>query len=72
MSGLRLFGNRISPACKYCVSGNPGRNDAILCPRHGVVPGDYKCRNFVYDPLLRTPRPPLLMEQLDEESFSLE
>ena len=67
-----LFGNRITPACRYCERACPvGNEDSLLCSKKGVVKGDFSCRSFRYDPLMRIPRRPLELEKLDAEDFSL-
>lgn len=72
MATERLFGNRISPACKYCSEAMQQINEKqVLCLRHGVVPPDYSCRKFVYDPTKRVPPRPMPLLQYTEEEFQL-
>ena len=50
-------------ACAYCrfASEVTGTED-MLCRKKGVVPKQFICKKFVYDPLKRTPRrPPALV-----------
>ena len=43
--------------CAFCRSATEicGR-DEMLCDKKGVVPKDFSCRGFGYDPLKRVPR----------------
>jgi len=73
MATERLFGNRISPACKYCAEGLfDTRGKSVLCPRNGVVDPNFKCRHFFYNPLSRIPKRPPPRREYDKSSFSLE
>lgn len=50
-------------ACGYCrfASEVTGTED-MLCRKKGVVPKQFICKKFVYDPLKRSPRrPPALV-----------
>ena len=67
-----FYGAKISPACAYCAHGSPAPDQRmVLCPRRGVVSPSFHCRNFLYDPLLRTPRRQEL-PHFEPEDFSLE
>lgn len=68
-----LFQKDIEPRCSYCQRGTKLDEDQILCIKKGVVsPGD-SCRAFRYDPLKRTPAPPVTLDlgKLKDEDFSL-
>ena len=68
-----LFQKDIEPRCSYCQRGTKLDEDQILCIKKGVVsPGD-SCRAFRYDPLKRTPAPPVTLDlgKLKGEDFSL-
>ncbi|MDL2234377.1 hypothetical protein LJC63_12490 [Ruminococcaceae bacterium OttesenSCG-928-L11] len=73
MAEKRLFGNRISPACKYCEQGRLSfdRSGAVLCERKGVVAPDYKCRHYRYDPLKREPRRRAPLQKFSQSDFEL-
>lgn len=73
MAGLQLFGNHITPACKYCTESfpNPG-GKGFLCMRGGIVDANHKCRHFYYDPLMRIPKPPIPLEKYDDADFSID
>lgn len=66
-----LFGNHISPACKYCREGYPN-GDNVLCRRRGLVAPDFRCRHFYYDPLIRVPKRPMPLEKFTADTFSLD
>ncbi len=49
--------DNIEKICEYCRFAGPiaGTGD-MLCDKKGVVPKEYTCRRFLYDPLKRVPR----------------
>ncbi|MFV0401337.1 MAG: hypothetical protein ACK5LX_12065 [Oscillospiraceae bacterium] len=69
----KLFGNNITPACKYCEHTLRvlAKNNQVLCGKYGVVRTDHKCRHFVYDPLWRVPPKPRAMQTFTGTEFSL-
>lgn len=72
MASERLFGNNIRPLCKYCEHMvQVLRDDNLLCDKRGVVAKDYKCRQFIYDPLKRVPRRPKPLEKFKDSDFEL-
>lgn len=69
----KLYGEAVEPACEYCAHGRPSKDGkSILCERHGVLPPDYRCRRFRYDPLKRKPRPAPELPRFSPEDFSLD
>ncbi len=68
-----LFRKDIEPRCIYCAKGNPINDREVVCPRKGVVAGEYHCFRFRYDPLKRVPPRPVKLEtgKLTEEDFQL-
>jgi hypothetical protein len=73
MTAQTLFGNRITPACRYCACADRVivAEDAVLCTKKGVVAGGYHCRRYRYDPLKREPDAVPLLEEFREKDFSL-
>ncbi len=72
MSGEKLFGANIVPACKYCVRMLQILDEEKrLCEKRGVVGPGEKCRHFVYDPLKRVPPKPRPVQKLEETEFVL-
>lgn len=72
MSGEKLFGASIAPACKYCEHVmQTFEGDKKLCDKRGVVEPNHKCRSFIYDPLKRIPRRPLPTPKFDGSDFEL-
>ncbi len=59
-------------ACRFCEKAAllDGGNQ-ILCQQRGIVPADYKCRKFRYDPLKRIPHAPLRPPKFSEEDLVL-
>ena len=44
-------------SCAFCRFAQPVTDrDEMLCRKKGIVPGEYSCRAFIYDPLKRVPR----------------
>lgn len=69
----RLFGNHITPACKYCEKAlRVLSNNQVLCGKYGVVMAEHSCRHFVYDPLWRVPPKPRSMESFTGNDFTIE
>ena len=68
-----LFRKDIEPRCAYCAHGARLEGDSILCRKKGVVQAGEYCRSFKYDPLLRVPPKPAVLDfsRLDDEDFSL-
>ncbi|MDR2933463.1 MAG: hypothetical protein LBV27_10205 [Oscillospiraceae bacterium] len=72
MASARLFGNKIPPACKYCENarGKITKDGMTLCAKKGVVPADYACRLYIYDPIKRIPKK-LARQDFDPTDFEL-
>ena len=72
MATEKLFGNKVTPACKYCEESFPSQDaEHFLCMKRGVVPGDHACKKFRYDPLRRIPARPLQPQKYEEEDFAI-
>lgn len=72
MATESLFGNKIKPACHYCIQAYQAMGEEqILCLKRGVVPREYSCKKFRYDPLKRVPQRPLPLIKYTEEDFAL-
>ncbi|MGI6498346.1 MAG: hypothetical protein ACOX0U_05935 [Oscillospiraceae bacterium] len=69
-----LFRKEIEPRCIYCVKGTPTGEGRVACVKRGIVSAAYHCRSFRYDPLRRTPPPPVppLSRSFSPEDFSLD
>lgn len=50
-----LFRKKIDGFCEYCSRGVRINDEQVLCMKKGVVPPDWCCRKFDYDPLKRVP-----------------
>ena len=61
----------ITPSCKICEIGriSPDK-DKMLCVKYGVVPCDYVCKHFEYDPLKRQPELPK-KQAFDKSEFEI-
>ena len=70
---MSLFRKDIEPRCTYCEKGSPINEREVVCPRKGVVPAEFHCRLFRYDPLKRVPPRPVKLQtsKLSEEDFSI-
>lgn len=48
--------NGIEKICALCEHSEIIFDEEnVLCELHGIVPGAYRCRKFIYDPLKRVP-----------------
>ncbi len=66
-----LFDSKIVPKCCYCTHGTfSSAGQSILCPKKGVVTGDFFCRRFQYDPLKRKPQKPI-RQTFQQEDFTI-
>jgi len=62
----------IMPKCIYCSRGKRCKNtDLVVCPKHGIVNIDDKCRSFKYDPLKRCPELMKKPKQYSLEDFKI-
>ena len=70
---MKLFRKDIEPRCAYCDKGSQINEREVVCVKRGVVPVEYHCGRFRYDPLKRTPPRPAALdtEKLDEKDFSI-
>lgn len=51
----------IERKCAFCefatvITLSTGEEPDMICEKHGIVPGEYVCRNFRYDLLKREPK----------------
>lgn len=69
----KLFRRDMDPRCAYCEKGQQINEREVACVKRGVVPAEYHCRAFRYDPLKRVPPRPAALdtEKLNEADFSL-
>ena len=69
----KLFRRDMDPRCAYCEKGRQINEREVACVKRGVVPVEYHCRAFRYDPLKRVPPRPAALdtEKLSEADFSL-
>ena len=70
---MRLFRKNMDPRCAYCQRGQQISETDVMCVKNGIVPAEYHCRRFQYDPLKRVPPRPASLDtgKLKEEDFSL-
>lgn len=68
-----LFRKDMDPRCAYCRRGSQINEREVACLKKGVVPVEYHCRAFRYDPLKRVPPRPVSLDtkKLREEDFAL-
>ncbi|MGN0556787.1 MAG: hypothetical protein ACI4IV_02940 [Acutalibacteraceae bacterium] len=70
--GRRLYGKGIAPRCEYCAVGeSSGDGTLIFCAKKGILPPDFKCRRFRYDPLKRVPRITPELAEFKKEDFEI-
>lgn len=69
---IKLFGQNVSPACKYCELGRVSTDLAVVfCKKKGVVQPDSCCRSFDYAPLKRIPPRMNPMPLFSPEDFEI-
>ena len=62
----------IEKRCCYCESASPIRETTgYICNKKGVVPYNFSCKKFVFDPLKLSPRLPAKALQFSPEDFDL-
>ena len=68
-----LFRKDIEPRCVYCQWGQQLNEREVACVKKGVVPVEFSCRSFRYDPMKRVPPRPATLDTRKhrEEDFSL-
>ena len=68
-----LFDKKIEPSCSYCVFGSKISDTEVICLKKGVVSSGYYCKKFSYDPLLRKPAPPVMIDtsEFSQSDFEL-
>ena len=66
---LKLFGNNISPDCRYC-NNNKNTDRGNYCIKNKRI-NNGKCRRFDYNPLLRTPKPQPNLNTYNQMDFIL-
>lgn len=68
-----LFRKDIEPRCAYCAKGNAMNEREVACPKKGIVPVEYYCRGFQYDPFKRVPPRPIKLntQKLRPEDFEI-
>ena len=71
MATLKLFGNKIHPACQYCTEAMQQMSENVLCLKKGIVSPHYSCKKFIYDPLKRVPPRPQSLQKYETKDFSI-
>lgn len=68
-----LFRKNIEPHCCYCKFGNLVNEREVACVKRGIVPMEWHCRKFRYDPLKRVPPRPRALDtsKMSERDFAL-
>lgn len=56
MKSEREDDERFCALCRF--ASEIATTEDMLCSRKGVVPKEYHCRRFIYDPLKRVPKKP--------------
>lgn len=70
--GFLQKNNLIDPKCEYCIHARiPEDRSEALCSKKGVVPLDYSCKKFKYDPIKRVPQKITLQSIFTQEDFSI-
>lgn len=65
-----LFGGNIPPSCEYCLK-NAGSSDEVICTLKLEMKNG-KCKKYVYNPLMRKPRPKVqVRNDFSKDDFKL-
>ncbi|MGN0114668.1 MAG: hypothetical protein ACI396_05035 [Acutalibacteraceae bacterium] len=69
----KLYGGKdIEPKCEYCANGDKSEDGTLIfCERKGILPPDYKCKKFKYDPLMRVPKVAPKLDEYSPDDFKL-
>lgn len=65
----KLFGNNITPSCKYCDLSRFEDNVFYCAKNRKNI--DHKCKKFQYNPLKRVPKSTPALQQFSSDDFSL-
>lgn len=65
----KLFGNNIVPDCGYCDNYNTDGEQNFCEAKKEIKNG--KCRKFLYNPTLRTPKGEADMMEFNKEDFDI-
>lgn len=70
---MKLFRKDMDPRCIYCSRGTQLNEREVACLKYGVVPVEYHCGRFRYDPLKRVPPRPTTLNTagLQEKDFKI-
>ena len=69
---IKLFGERIDPACQYCEYGKMTKDyQMVVCKKNGAVAPYFHCNAFRYAPLKRIPRRGAPLPQYTKDDFKL-
>ncbi len=63
----QLFGKNIVPSCAYCVHSKKEGNTQFCDARKVLKNG--KCRKFIYNPIMRTPRGSAKLPTFNNDDF---
>ena len=65
----QLFGKNIVPSCSYCTHSQKEGSTQFCNARKVLKNG--KCRKFVYNPIMRTPRGAAKLPSYSSDDFSI-
>lgn len=59
-------------ACRFCEKACVLEGDeTVLCTKNGIMPAEYSCKKYSYDPLKRVPRRLPALPSLSDEDMLL-
>ena len=64
-----LFGNNIEPDCEYCDRYDKSGDEFFCSAKKEIKNG--KCRKFIYNPTLRTPKGEAELMSFSKEDFEI-
>ena len=73
MTSAKKIDNIAEKKCCYCEHASPIlETTGYICNKRGVVPYNFSCKKFIFDPLKLSPRLPAKALQFSPEDFSLD
>jgi hypothetical protein len=72
MVNQKSVDNLIEKRCCYCESASPiHETTGYICNKKGIVPYNFSCKKFIFDPLKLSPVLPAKSLQFSPEDFQL-
>ena len=68
----KKYDTDLPTACRFCERASLLEDgETVLCSKNGIMPAEYACKKYSYDPLKRVPRRLPALPTLSDEDFLL-